>query len=118
MIAEWGARDVFCVDLSSAVEAAYANTEGLNNVHVIQADLFKLPFKHDSFDVIYSMGVLHHTSDTEMAFAALAPFLTLDGTISIWVYVDSPDLGQRLSDRLRSVTTKMNPSLLHSTSVG
>lgn len=112
-LAEWGAKEVFCVDLSSAVVAAYANTKNLSNVHVIEADLFKLPFRHESFNVICSMGVLHHTPNTKNAFAALVPFLIKNGVIAIWVYVDSPDLGQRLSDRLRSVTTRMNPKLLH-----
>jgi len=113
VMAEWGAREVFCVDLSSAVESAYANTRHLNNVHVIQADLFKLPFRHESFDILYSIGVLHHTPDTAKAFLSLVPFLKENGIISIWVYADCPDLVQRLSDRFRAVTTKMNPRLLY-----
>jgi SAM-dependent methyltransferase len=112
-IAEWGAREVFCVDLSSAVEAAYKNTKGLSNVHVIQADLFKLPFRHESFDVVYSIGVLMTTPDTKKAFLSLVPFLKREGIIAIWVYADFPDIGQRLSDRLRAVTTRMNPRLLY-----
>ena len=75
--------------------------------------MFKLPFKQDSFDLIYSMGVLHHTSNTEKAFAALVPFLANQGTIAIWVYPDQPDLAQRLSDRIRTFTTRMNPRLLY-----
>ena len=113
VMAEWGAREVFCVDLSSAVEAAYANTRHLNNVHVIQADLFKLPFRHESFDILYSMGVLHHTPDTAKAFLSLVPFVKESGIISIWVYADCPDLRQRLSDRVRAVTTRINPRLLY-----
>jgi SAM-dependent methyltransferase len=112
-MAEWGAREVFCVDLSSAVEAAYANTRHLKNVHVIQADMFELPFRYESFDVLYSVGVLHHTPDTAKAFLSLMPFLKENGIISIWVYPDCPDLGQRLSDKLRSVTTRMNPRFLY-----
>jgi SAM-dependent methyltransferase len=113
VMARWGAREVFCVDLSSAVEAAYPNTRRLSNVHVVQADLFQLPFRHESFDVIYSIGVLHHTSDTAKAFLSLVPFLTENGIIAIWVYADCPDLVQRLSDRVRSVTTRMNLKLLY-----
>jgi SAM-dependent methyltransferase len=112
-MAEWGAREVFCIDLSSAVEAAYANTRHLNNVHVIQADMFELPFRHESFDILYSIGVLHHTPDTAKAFLALVPFLKENGIISIWVYPDCPDLVQRLSDKLRSVTTMLHPRFLY-----
>jgi len=112
-ISEWGAKEVFCVDLSSAVEAAYANTRHLGNVHVIQANLFNLPFKRETFDVIYSIGVLHHTCGTGKAFLSLVPFLSRSGVIAIWVYADSPDLPQRLSDKIRSVTTRMNPRILY-----
>jgi SAM-dependent methyltransferase/uncharacterized protein YbaR (Trm112 family) len=112
-IAEWGAREVFCVDLSSAVEAAYANTRHFGNVHVIQADLFTLPFRHESFDILYSIGVLMATPNTKKAFFSLVPFVKEDGVIATWVYVDTPDLTQRLSDRLRALTTKMNPRLLY-----
>ena len=49
------------------------------------------------------------TPNTQKAFLGLVPFLKPQGTISIWVYADLPDLGQRLSDQLRAVTTKMNP---------
>jgi SAM-dependent methyltransferase len=112
-ISEWGAREVFCVDLSSAVEAAYANTKSLDNVHVIQANLFSLPFRHDSFDIIYSIGVLMTTPDTKKAFLSLVPFLKENGVVSIWLYEDVPDLSQRLSDRLRFVTTRMNPKILY-----
>jgi len=112
-MAEWGAREIFCVDLSSAVEAAYANTKNLSNVHVVQADLFKLPFPRESFEVVYSIGVLHHTPDTEKAFQSAVSYLKENGLISIWVYPDTPDLCQRLSDRVRSVTTQMSPNLLH-----
>lgn len=112
-VAEWGAQEIFCVDLSSAVQAAYANTKHLDNVHVIQADLFNLPFRPEYFDVVYSIGVLHHTPETAKAFLALVPFLKENGVIAIWVYPDCPDLGQRMSDRLRAVTTKMNLRLLY-----
>jgi SAM-dependent methyltransferase len=112
-MAEWGARDVFCVDLSSAVDAAHANTRHLHNVHVIEADLFNLPFAAESFEIIYSMGVLHHTPDTAKAFLSLITFLKEDGIVSIWVYPNVPDLVQRLSDRVRALTTKMNPRLLY-----
>jgi SAM-dependent methyltransferase len=59
LAAQFGAREVVGIDLSSAVEAAYRNTKGLPNVHVIQADIHNLPFAAP-FDLAYSIGVLHH----------------------------------------------------------
>src|SRR5207253_6427907 len=42
-IARWGARDIVAVDLSEAVEVAFASTRGMENAHVIQADIYHLP---------------------------------------------------------------------------
>jgi len=44
-IAEWGARDVIGVDLSEAVEAAFQNTRDLENAHIVQADIYRLPLR-------------------------------------------------------------------------
>src|SRR5215210_6053600 len=53
LAASWGARDVVGVDLSPAVESAFAATRGAPNMHVVQADVCHLPFKQ-SFDYAYS----------------------------------------------------------------
>ena len=56
------------------------------NVHLAQADLFHLPFRRNSFDCIFSMGVLHHTPDCRRAVLDLIPFLKEGGTLAVWVY--------------------------------
>ena len=64
VISRWGAKDVIAADISSAVVACYRNIGERENVHVIQADLFHLPLRRESFDIVYSIGVLHHTPST------------------------------------------------------
>jgi SAM-dependent methyltransferase len=83
-----GAREVVAVDISAAVEAAYANTRDLPNVHVVQADLTALPLRRDPgpFELIVSIGVLHHLPEPEAGFAALVRHLTVGGTIAVWLY--------------------------------
>src|SRR5438874_3444143 len=66
---DWGAR-VIAVDISAAVEIAVQNVAGRADVDVVQADLFKLPFRPSTFDMAYSVGVLHHTPDAKGAFKA------------------------------------------------
>jgi SAM-dependent methyltransferase len=85
VLARWGA-DVVGVDLSFAVESAYANTAEMQNVWIAQGDIGRLPFAPESFDVIVSIGVLHHTPDTRAYFERLVPLLKPGGTIAIWVY--------------------------------
>lgn len=98
--------EVIGIDLSYAVDAAYMNMGRRVGIHVVQADVFRLPFRSDTFDAIYSIGVLHHTPDTSKAFACLPPLLKQGGTIAIWVYVDAGLYSQRL-DRVRALTTRM-----------
>ena len=77
LASRFGAREVVAVDLSGAVEAARANLAALDNVHVVQGDLLRLPLRDAAagggFDLIYSIGVLHHLPDPQAGFRALAP---------------------------------------------
>ena len=52
--------ELFAVDLGESVDVTYRNTAELERVHVIQADLRRLPFRSQRFDRVYSLGVLHH----------------------------------------------------------
>ena len=79
------AREVWAIDLGPAVEVARRNTES-RNVHVVQADLYNPPFALESFDFIYSIGVLHHLPDPEAAFQNLLRFLKPGGVVQIYLY--------------------------------
>lgn len=81
----WGARTIG-IDFSFAVEASQRNVGDRSNVDVIQADVFRLPFKDEVFDVIFSLGVLHHTRDTREAFLSLPRHLKAHGEIAVWLY--------------------------------
>ena len=85
LVAGFGARAVLAIDLSNAVDAAFANTRGCANVHVIQADLTRPPVR-PQVDVAFSIGVLHHLPDPEQGFRALTSQLVPGGTVAIWVY--------------------------------
>ena len=78
--------DVHAIDLSTAVEAAARNLAHHRNVSLYQADIMNLPFADGTFDVIYSIGVLHHTPSTKRAFLSLTRLLKPGGRIAIWVY--------------------------------
>ncbi|MFH0820035.1 MAG: methyltransferase domain-containing protein [bacterium] len=84
--AKFGAREVIGIDLGETVKVAYKNTKDFPNVHIIQADIYRLPFRKDFFDYIYSIGVLHHLPDPGAGFTNLVKHLKQNGTISAWVY--------------------------------
>jgi SAM-dependent methyltransferase len=52
----------------------------------VQADVEKLPFCSDLFDVVYSNGVLHHTPDIEQAIAHIHRVLKPGGRAVIMLY--------------------------------
>jgi 2-polyprenyl-3-methyl-5-hydroxy-6-metoxy-1,4-benzoquinol methylase len=107
----WGAR-VVGIDLSAAAEVAAKNLADREFV-AFQADVFALPFAPDSFDLIYSMGVLHHTPDCEAAVKTLGKYLKPGGILAVWLY-SGYNKWYRFSDFWRRYTHKMKPETLHS----
>ncbi len=80
---------VVALDYSSAVDACYANLGHYPNLHVVQGDIYALPFVPESFSFVYSLGVLQHTPDVERAFACLPPMLAKGGQICVDYYDSS-----------------------------
>ena len=107
----WGAK-VVGVDLSRATYVAAKNLSDRKNVWLCQANLFRLPFAPESFDYIYSIGVLHHTPSCEQAFKTLPRLLKPNGTIAIWVY-SGYNKWYRMSDFYRRFITRLSPKQLH-----
>jgi SAM-dependent methyltransferase len=85
LAARWGARDVIGIDLSVAVEIAFAATRSLPNAHIIQADIYHLPLAR-KFDYAFSIGVLHHLPDPRGGFISLASKVKPGGEVSAWIY--------------------------------
>lgn len=110
--AEAGAT-VISIDISAAVEKTASLTFDVPNVHIIQADIFALPFASFTFDFIYSIGVLHHTPDTKQALDKLIPLLKEDGEIAIWLYPRWPAPVEAYNSLLRAITTRMSLDTLH-----
>jgi SAM-dependent methyltransferase len=104
---------VIGIDLSLAVDTAYATTCHLPNVHIIQADIFRLPFAASTFDFIYSIGVLHHTPDTKGALDQLIPLLNENGEIAIWLYPRWPAPVEAYNGLLRALTTRLSLDHIH-----
>jgi len=77
---------VVALDYSSAVDACCANLKHHPNLHVVQGDIYALPFVPGSFDFAYSLGVLQHTPDVARAFAALPLMISGGGMLCVDYY--------------------------------
>jgi SAM-dependent methyltransferase len=110
VVTRWGAR-VVGIDLSVAAEVAVKNLADREFVG-FQADVFALPFAPETFDCIYSMGVLHHTPDCEKAVKVLPQYLKPGGTLVVWLY-SGYNKWYRFSDQYRKITHRISPRILH-----
>lgn len=88
-IAVGAGANVVALDYSSAVHACYANLHHNPNLHVVQGDIYALPFQLESFPFVYSLGVLQHTPDVAAAVASLPPMLAAKGRLCIDFYEKS-----------------------------
>lgn len=82
---EFGAKEVIAFDMGEQVLISEKNLAGKSNTHVVQASIYDPPFR-PVFDIIYSIGVIHHTPDPEKSFQTLFSLLTSEGKIFVWVY--------------------------------
>jgi SAM-dependent methyltransferase len=104
---DWGAR-VVAVDISSAVETAQHNVGIRDEVAVVQADLFRLPFRPGTFGVVYSVGVLHHTPDAKAAFERIQPLVKPGGFFSIFIHGQGNRVLYATNRWLRAWTAKLS----------
>ena len=98
--------EVVGIDLTPAVDAAALNLSGRDKVHLIQADIFAMPFREGTFDLAYAIGVLHHTPHPREAFERVAAVVRKGGGLAVYLYHGYGFAG-RFSDLIRRVTTRL-----------
>jgi ubiquinone/menaquinone biosynthesis C-methylase UbiE len=74
------------VDPSAAVFAAQSFTANMANIRVTQASSDTLPFADESFDMMMSLGVLHHIPDTELALKSGVKKVKKGGYVLLYLY--------------------------------
>ncbi|HNP17449.1 MAG TPA: class I SAM-dependent methyltransferase [Fulvivirga sp.] len=77
---------VEAIDPSKAAFIASEFLKKNKNIRVSIADIDRIPFKTESFDLVYSLGVLHHIPDTEKALHASAKMVKKGGYFLVYLY--------------------------------
>jgi 2-polyprenyl-3-methyl-5-hydroxy-6-metoxy-1,4-benzoquinol methylase len=78
--------EVVGVDLSNAVDASKVNMAGRKNVHLVQASIYELPFRPETFDGCYCIGVVQHTPEPPRTLRCLAEMIKVGGKIGLFIY--------------------------------
>ncbi|MEW6042059.1 MAG: methyltransferase domain-containing protein [Elusimicrobiota bacterium] len=102
--------EVIGIDFSESVKSAYLSTKNLLKAHVIQGNIYNLPFSPNTFDIIYSFGVLHHLPNPMLGFEKLVHLLKPNGIIIICVYQKA--FKKVLIGILRLITTHIPSKIL------
>ncbi len=85
LLQEAGVKAIYAVDIGEAIDIAYQNVGFQPGVHLVQADIERLPFRRD-FDFAFSVGVLHHMESPLSGFQSMSSKVKPTGSIVAWVY--------------------------------
>ena len=111
---------VIAVDYSSAIYANYENhieSAEDGNLLCIRGNLFELPLKKASFDIVLCYGVIQHTGNNKLALETLSSFVNQTGKLLIdiysnsikhynpWVYIIRPIFSKLIRSNERRIKT-------------
>ena len=103
-ISEFG-METFGIDGSDSIVNAYIHNTN-PNVHYIQCDLQLPPFAVETFDIVYSTGVIHHTNNTELSFSCISGLTKKGGKLYVWLYKPEKDFKHNALNFTRAITNK------------
>ncbi|MBT4539611.1 methyltransferase domain-containing protein [Candidatus Woesearchaeota archaeon] len=105
--------EVVGFDLGPGVDSAYNNTKQFAKAHIIQADVFNLPFKDNIFNFAFTIGVIHHTGNAKRALKCILEKVKEKGTIAVTCYHKGNMLWEFNDWLIRKFTLKMSiPNLM------
>lgn len=108
-VASWEPQKLTGVDLGDSVLSANNNMQqtGFKNYEILKADLitFRAPHK---FDVVYSIGVLHHLKSPQEGFTSVIENTKPGGQFHCWVYAKEGNAVIRyIVDPIRKIASKL-----------
>ena len=107
-MATWNPARLVGVDLGSSVSSADKNMEaaGFPDYEIVKGDL--TAFKSDGFDLVYSIGVLHHLKEPAKGFASVIANTKPGGRFHCWVYAREGNAVVRyIVDPIRKIASRL-----------
>lgn len=104
--------EVTGADHTKAIEKARRLCGDSPNANFLQADLKHLPLEPESFDFVFSIGVMHHDAVTRDVFDAVARFVKPGGRYSVWLYKRNQWWQEIINSSLRRITRRLPRTIL------
>jgi ubiquinone/menaquinone biosynthesis C-methylase UbiE len=101
------------IDPSDAVFAASKFTGGKSNIRITKAGVDNIPFNDKSFDLVFSLGVLHHIPDTKGALKKIFEKVKPGKYFIVYLYYSLDNRGVlykglfNLSNAIRKIISRM-----------
>lgn len=101
------------IDPSAAALSAAYELRNYKNIRISLAQVSSIPFEKESFDLVYSLGVLHHIPDTEKALKNCVDMVKPGGFMLLYLYynLDNRNILYKmlfqLSDGLRRIISRL-----------
>ena len=116
-VAEYG-PEIVAMDFSRSVEGARRRLfekgfDVSHKVHYLQGNILEFPLLAQSFDLVHTSGVLHHTPSTYKAFSAISKAVKPGGKLYVQLYRRRPTWIHAVNVTLRAITTRMPMRLLY-----
>lgn len=109
----YGAKKLIAFDYNQrSVQAARLNLKDFPQAEVKYESIYQIDYKNQ-FDIVFSIGVIHHLKKPEEAIRKLYDALKPGGRLVLWVYGDGLKYKIKLINLVRSVTSKLPLPLTH-----
>lgn len=114
-VLKWGAKELTAFDYDErSVAATKKNLREFKNTNISFQDINKINWENQ-FDIAFSIGVIHHLNNPELAITNLYRSLKPNGTLIMWVYsFEGNEWIPKYVDPIRiHLTSKLPLALVH-----
>jgi len=111
--ADAGAKEIVAFDYTLAIERAQEICSRFSHIHYIQADIFRMPFRENLFDIVHCHGVLMATPDPKKGVENLARRVRPGGELAILLYRNLTAVQQMIDDLVCGITSRLPTRMMY-----
>lgn len=103
-------KDSIFVGLDISIIGMLTAQRRIPDWFLVNGDILRAPFVGNSFDMVFSFGVLGYTDNPRRSFDELCRVTKKGGMVGIWLYPHKKGLSGRLFSITRALARSMGPS--------